>query len=104
MAELNLPISRAATEISITSKGKRQSLNFARHDTAILFFAESPIAILSGGIVYVHCRFGAEQRAVNEWQEDKAQNRSSHASSFDFVVGQILTTAGLPLTQRVQDA
>lgn len=57
------------------------------------------VAAYTGGVVYFCAAPGAEQAAVNEWEPDAPHVRSS-SSDFDFIVGQVLTSAGLPLTQR----
>lgn len=77
----------------------------------LLFYKDHPIAAYSGHCIYFHCEPGPEQKAVNGWSPRGEAKRAEggnfgiasircDAPGFDFVVGQILTTAGLPLTMR----
>lgn len=77
---------------------KHTTLTFG--DDVLHFFDNKPAAVLSGGIVYYESQPPAGMRVVNAIAPDAPHVREQ-AGEFDFLVGQILVKAGLPLTRRV---
>ena len=67
---------------------------------SILTWDGAPIAVQTGGIVYIAQadRAPARTAAIEKYAGDLPQVRVS-AQEFDFTVGTILTRAGLPLTR-----
>lgn len=81
-------------------RGDAGSLQFPANDTAVLFLGPDPYAILSGGAVYFReDAIGPKLRAVHSWQPHLAYIRCA-PYQFDFVLGQVLTSAGIVLTAR----
>jgi len=95
--KVELSPSQAQEAVTITQSGRSTSLNFTRTFSAILFYDGKPIAVSAGNITSSYCHPGPEQRAVNAWAKKGLIIRVS-AEQLDFLVGQILTGAGLPLT------
>jgi hypothetical protein len=67
---------------------------------AIHFFDGKPVAVESAGILYHHTeQTSATTKLFNETLSTAPHIRCS-ASDFDFILGQLLLKAGLPLTRR----
>jgi hypothetical protein len=68
----------------------------------IHFWKTVPVAVHTGRVVYFSdTKVAAETRMVNELAPNDAHVRCD-ATGFDFIVGQVLCKAGLPLTQAVR--
>jgi len=95
---------RSQTDVVGARKGKEFTVAFIRQDSALLFYetggTHEIIALASMGMVYHHCQPGTQQRAVNEWANDKPLVRVTDPKEFDFLVGQVFMQAGLPLIRR----
>lgn len=93
MARINIELKRKTSKLTV--------LSFIHRDSAILFWDSEPLAVLSGGYVSAHYEkaSSAKTLAIHEWQGDAPVSLVG-AAEFDFVVGQLLTQAGLPLTRR----
>lgn len=77
-------------------------LHFVDHGDWIHFWKGMPIAVHSGRIVYFSTTEDAsETRLVNAITPEDAHIRCD-ANAFDFIVGQVLCKAGLPLTQAAK--
>lgn len=96
---LSILTSRVRDSIAVTSITRGASQLILPNDRVLLFYKSLLIAVYGGGMVYFYCLPGAEQGAVNAWHPEAAHLRSD-AAGFDFVVGQTLTSAGLPFTRR----
>lgn len=96
--------SRAATGIeSSRVSAKHSRMSFASGEV-IHFWNGKPVAVESAGMVYHHAPSeSAVTKMLNEINPTAPHIREG-ASEFDFIVGQVLVKAGLPLTRRVPDA
>lgn len=95
----NVP--RSYTLFRGRAKGKQLEIRVNDDQDGVLFWDNRPCAILSGGCCY-YLDFkwpGAATKAIHAFGQHAIQIRSA-ASDFDFVMGSLLTKAGLPLTRR----
>jgi hypothetical protein len=93
--------SRAASGIANTKLStKHTKMTFAAGEE-IHFWDSIPVAVVSAGIVYHHA---PSESAVTKMLHEivpTAPHIREAADEFDFIVGQVLVKAGLPLTRRI---
>lgn len=98
MADIKVPWARAKQTITIVrNRGTTTLLQLG--DDRILFFDGEPIAVSTREFVYFNCAPGAEVRAAHDFAGDRPLVREP-AEGFDYIIGQCLIQAGLPLTRR----
>lgn len=87
-------------QLGITHKGKQAILSLHPGD-ALLFWDGFPVAVMTGAVVYFMDGkiLAACTKAINAFAGQAAIVRAADAD-FDFLVGSLLTKAGLPLTRR----
>lgn len=106
MSPIQMPIPRARHGLCIVGvkRSKVSVLMFPigteTGNDQIVFYAGAAIAVITGAVAYVNCEAGAQQRAVNQTIAMQTPQMRVDAQQFDFIVGQVLTKAGLPLTRR----
>lgn len=99
MTTIQLPEPRVWESIVI-NKISASHLVLRLSQDEIHFWRGSPLAVVTGGVLYFSTPLEpAETKMVNETSPDAPHVRSA-AGDFDFLVGQLFTKAGLPLTRR----
>jgi hypothetical protein len=99
-----LPKSCAQTQLAVVKAGTITMLLLRRSpDEGILFWDGEPVAISTAGVVYYHQadRKGGCTKAIAALDVN-APHISCDASTFDFVIGSLLTRTGLPLTMMLK--
>lgn len=103
MPEIKLPLSQAQQRWELERGSKSVNRLHLYPSSSILFWSGKPVAVYNNDAVYHHQpdRTSACTKAINEFGLG-VPHVDCDAGTFDFVLGSLLTRAGMPLTMGLK--